>query len=1266
MRKIIVFLIGYLFLITAFAQEKKLYNLDWQKEISFGLEGELNQQALNFKDAQYDFSQSNLPFFTLQLTKIAYTNLGINSISVITVTKEEELLIDVSKIGSEFVVESNIVTIQKQNSTELKIVPFRVNNRGEVEKLLSFELDYSNSSTVRSQRNKKLNFAAQSLLSSGDWYKIAVAKEGVFKLDKAFLTTLGMDVENIDPRKIKLYGYGGGMLPAANSIARPDDLLENSIVVSGEGDGSFDANDYILFYGEDQVEWAYDSTVNLFRHQLNLYSDTTYYYVTAEGANGKRIVTASPSLVTPVSSVTEFDSYAYHELETTNLLKSGSQWLGELFDNVTTYSIGINAPNTVISEQGKAELSVYARSGVKSKFTLSVNGQSFDTEVASTNLSRYEFRFAQTARSIFSFTPNNGLLNMTLSFDKPQAVSKGWLNFLAVNLRSKLIMSSQQMKFRDLRSVVTNGNGTEEALFEFPSTANMMVWDVTDIENITAMNMQVGGNNITFQNNVTSLREYLAFTNTFTSDVFPIGQVENQNLHALSQADMFIVSHSDFLPAADRLAAIHRSEGLTVSVVTPNQIYNEFSSGSQDLIAIRSFLKMFYDRSTTLGTPPKYVLMMGDASYRYKGGLTGNTNYVPSFQSVNSIDPVNSHVSDDYFGLLDDTEGEWNVPSNDRMDVAIGRFPVQTLEEANGIVSKVEAYYSSNSMKDWRNKIVFVGDDEDGVVHMTQANDLSKVVDEKGKAFNNQKIYLDAYQQQATASGARYPQVTEDLVQAVEDGALFVNYTGHGGETGWTAERVLGIFEIINWENKQNLPVFITATCEFSRFDDPLRTSGGELILLNPNGGGIGLMTTTRLVFSSPNYLLNHSFYTEVFNPRPDGEEMRLGDIFLYVKNFNAYSTNSRNFSLLGDPAIRLAIPKESVVTTTINGKPIAQADTLNALTTVTVAGEVTDDDGNKLSDFNGFVYPTVFDKIETKQTLNNDGGGVFAFDTRERRIFKGKATVTNGDFNFSFVVPKDISYSYGSGKISYYAENQQYDANGYSEDIIIGGSNSTLAQDDQGPQMDLYMNDESFVFGGVTNESPVLLVDLSDDQGINTVGSGIGHDIVAVLDGNSENSFILNDYYEAAVDDYTKGKVTFPFADLAPGKHSLTVKAWDVVNNSSEKTIEFTIVEDQEVRIENLVNYPNPFTTNTEFIFQHNQAGAVMDVKLEVFTISGKLVKSIDQMVVNDGFISKDIRWDGRDDYGDKIGKGVYMYKLKIRSANGSTSEKYEKLVIL
>ncbi len=386
----------------------------------------------------------------------------------------------------------------------------------------------------------------------------------------------------------------------------------------------------------------------------------------------------------------------------------------------------------------------------------------------------------------------------------------------------------------------------------------------------------------------------------------------------------------------------------------------------------------------------------------------------------------------------------------------------------------------------------------------------------------------------------------------------------------------------------------------------------------------------------------------------------------LEVKNINATQGNTRNFSLLGDPALKIAIPRYEVLTTQINGKPISQMDTLRALSKATISGIVTDGNGNQLNDFNGLIYPTVFDKERDKKTLNNTGGGVFNYSARESKIFKGKATVVNGAFSFEFVVPKDISYNFGQGKISYYADNAQVDGNGFTERFILGGSDPNAVIDNQGPAIELYMNDASFVYGGITNESPYLLANLSDDQGINTVGNGIGHDLVAILDQNTENAIVLNDYYEAETDSYQRGSIRYLLSELPEGRHTLTLKAWDNANNSSEKTIEFNVVSEKDIKIENLVNYPNPFTTNTEFIFQHNQPGTPMDVKIEVFTVSGKLVKSIDQVVVSEGFLSRDIRWNGRDDFGDRIGKGVYVYKLKVRSRNGSVTEKYEKLVIL
>jgi len=1237
----------------------------WTGELVYGLEGKDNYKTLSFTEAQFDFEQNNMPFFYFE-TGI-YNGKKLNRAIILDATYEplsnEEAKLIEGDIPSEIELSISHSEVRKRIHSYIKFYPFRKNTYGQLEKLIKYkiQLDYS-----RKQRNnnKSMTFAAESVLREGDWYKIGVTKDAVFQLDYNFLSSLGIELNQIDPREIRIYGYGGGMLPQENSEERPDDLVENAIQVVGENDGSFDKSDYILFYGEDQVIWAYDSADQMFTHQVNLFSDTTYYFITTNNGFGKRIVKEAQSSEIPSQIVDEYDYYDFHELDQRNLLSSGRLWVGEIFDGQLTYDFIYDVPNVVTSKKGKIELNVLARSNRVSQFSLEVNNQEFPMNVSGTNLNRSEIDFAKQNISAFEFDPSAGNQVFTLNYDKPQSTSRGWLNRMSFNLRRRLVHQSDQTIFRDSESAGTN----QTAEFQLQANNPIQVWDLTDKYNVIEKFVASSVNSYNFISKTDVLRKYVSFDSYNTSNVFAIGRVQNQNLHASAAMDLVIVTHPKFKDQALKLANFHESEGLRTLVTTPQKIYNEFSSGSQDIIAIRSFFKMFYDRAVNESDMIKYGLFIGDASYDYKYRISGNTNFVPAYQSPNSLDPVFSYVSDDYFALLDNSEGRWQTNASvvDKMDIAIGRFPVKTELEAEGIVQKIIKYSSNQGLSDWRNKVVFVADDGDGVTHMFQANDLARRIELNDKEFNTEKIFLDAFQQQSTAGGARYPEANQEINQSVQQGALFVNYTGHGGETGWTGERVLGISDITSWENINNLPIFITATCEFSRYDDPLRTSGGELTILNPNGGGVALMTTTRLVFSSPNYLLNRTFYNKVFERNSDGSSKRLGDIFMEVKNLHSSQTNSRNFSLLGDPALQMAIPKFRIITTAINGKPISQIDTINALSKVTVEGYIANYDSTKLDGFNGILTPTIFDKEEEKRTLNNDGGGVFRYNVRENRIFKGKVSVINGNFNFSFVVPKDISYQFGNGKISYYADNSSDDAHGFTENLIIGGSNPNAIEDDLGPEMQLFMNDESFIFGGITDNNPTLIVNLSDAQGINTIGSGIGHDLVAVLDEQTDKSFILNDFYEAALDDYTQGKVRFPFNDLAPGRHTLRVKAWDVANNSSEKTIEFNVVESGDLVIQNIVNYPNPFTTNTEFIFQHNQPGVPLDVKVEIFTVSGKLVKSIDRVSVDQGFTSRGIRWDGKDDYGDKIGKGVYVYKLKVRSRNGSSVEKFEKLVIL
>jgi hypothetical protein len=563
--------------------------------------------------------------------------------------------------------------------------------------------------------------------------------------------------------------------------------------------------------------------------------------------------------------------------------------------------------------------------------------------------------------------------------------------------------------------------------------------------------------------------------------------------------------------------------------------------------------------------------------------------------------------------------------------------------------------------------ITFIGDDEDSNIHMSQSDQLAAIVDTTYHAYNIEKIYLDAYQQEQTPGGERYPQVNEAFDKRMEKGCLILNYTGHGGEVGLAHERILEVGQINAWDNKCNMPLFVTATCEFSRFDDPGRVSAGEYVLLNPNGGGIGLLTTVRLVYSTPNFILNRNFYFVAFEPE-NGEQPHIGDVYRKTKVLSGYSTNNRNFTLLGDPALKLNYPTYNVATTHINNVPVgANADTIRALSRITIKGMVTDSLGNKINNYNGVLYPTVFDKVTTVTTLQNDPPiSAFTFKTQRNVIYKGKLNVVNGDFEFTFVVPRDIQFQFGAGRISYFAENGVFDAAGAYENIVVGGSDPNAPADGTGPQVRLFLNDSNFVAGGMTDASPKLFAMIFDSSGVNTVGNGIGHDILAVLDEETDNALVLNDYYQANLNSYQSGTILYPYSKLSEGPHTLSLKVWDVYNNSSTAKTDFVVSSSATLALAHVLNYPNPFTTNTAFYFEHNQACSEFNVTIQVFTVSGKLVKTINEPVHTNGYRSSGITWDGRDDYGDPIGRGTYIYKVFVRSADGQTAEQYEKLVIL
>jgi len=1120
---------------------------------------------------------------------------------------------------------------------------------------------------VQAQRSYKANSA----LASGNWYKIAVKDAGIYKIDLPFLATLGINTTNLASNSIRLFGNGGGMLPEANNISRPDDLEENAIMVIDGGDGVLNGTDYILFFFNGGDQWLKDSVNKKFIHKKNLYSDRSYYYLSV-GGNGKRISSSLSSFL-PNISVTSFNDRLFHELDTINFLSSGKEWYGEEFANTPGHSLTRNFPVSIPNLETTSPVTFIsdclARSiSTGSRFDVSVNGQSLQQVNIPPVAGGIFDLVAQETQTTASGNISQSNFSINYSYVPGSFNSQGWLNWFEIFSRRNLSLNGlDQLLFRDWNSV-GNNNIAEYVISNANSTTQ--VWDVTDPIVPVKMQTNLQGTDLKFINSCTRLREYAAF-NSFLQPIV-IGKIQNQDLHGLSPAAFIIVTTPSLLPQALRLGQFHETKNnLHYALVTNDQVYNEFSSGIPDPSAIRDFVKMFYDRSgSNPAAAPKYLLLFGDASFDYKDRINNNTNLVPAYENNSSLDPLGTYTSDDFFGFLDDNEDINSTILINQLDIGIGRIPAKNIEEAKNYVDKVETYYGKESLGPWRNNQLFIADDEDFNLHLQDAEMLTATSQATAPSFDITKVYLDAFKQESGAGGSRYPQANQMINNKVYNGTLIWNYSGHGGSVRLAEEVVIDQDIVNSWNNVNKLPLFITATCDFAPYDNPVINSLGENILLRPKTGGIALLTTTRVVFSFSNRIINNNYLQFALEPDSNGVYKSLGESIRVAKNYTYQTSgdiaNNRKFTLLGDPALTLAYPSLKVQATKVNNIPVSQSDTISATEKVIMEGEVTGAQGNLLSNFNGTVYPTVYDKIQTINTLANDATSqVAGFQAQNNILYKGKASVVNGKFSFSFKLPKDINYQYGNGKLSLYAENGSDDANGYFTNFIIGGTANNIDNDKEGPVIKAYLNDDKFVNGSITNENPILIVKLSDSSGINTAGTGIGHDIVATLDNDNRQFFILNDFYEADLNSYQRGVIHFQLPVLTGGLHSLKIKAWDVLNNSGEYILEFTVAKDEELVINHVLNYPNPFTSKTQFWFEHNRPGQNLQVKVQVFTVTGKVVKTIKQTINDAGNRSCEVDWDGRDDYGDKLGRGVYLYRLTVITPDGKKKERVERLVV-
>lgn len=1178
-------------------------------------------------------------------------------------------------------VNTSIGISRKRPYAMVSFVPLRRNPlSGRVEKLTKFTLNLSVAPDRQLKRAQA--YASNSVLSSGTWYKVSVASTGVYKLDYDFLKTkCGFDLASTPASSIAVFGNGGGMVPDRNAAARLDDLQENpTYIADNNGNNKIDQGDYILFYAQGPDSWSYDTAAQRFVYSKNLYSDNIFYYVTPDKGTGKRI----PAVSVPgpgVRTIYQFDDYAAHQSDKYNLLHSGKLWLGDRMSTLSpTATVSFSMPNVVSSVPVKLYSYAAATSAYASTIYVSVNGQNLlahsctgigspDYPDAYHTDNGNNFTYPKTA----SFTAPSSNFDLTYTFSNPDANgnSFGYIYNVTINATRSLNFTGTFMPFRSLASV-----GAGPTTFSFASTTpGMHVWDVTDITAI----QDIQGSGFNFTANTPTLREFAAVdVNGSFSTPTPVGSVANQNLHAIGQPAMLIITPDDLLNASNDLAAWHsQTDHLSVKVVTLAQVYNEFGSGRPDISAIRDFVRMVYDKAGTDSTKlPQYLLLMGDGSFDPKDRTPDNNNQFPTYQSLESYNILASYVTDDYFGCLDDSEGGDMNDSNQMLDISIGRIPAADESEASAMVSKIKLYKSTSTLASWRNATTFVGDEPwggaVGVPFEEEANKLGEIIRINYPAFNVDKIICDAYQRVSTPGGFRYPDVNTAILNRINTGTLVISYTGHGGINNWANARIFNVSDIQNLQNKEKLPLFVTATCDFSRFDDPANKTAGEYLMTNAQGGAIGMVTTVRPVYQDPNSALQEAMFPFLFtmyhNRRPTIGEAMTETKNIVIHNYSYYTTNTREFVLLGDPALTLDYPQYNVVTTAVDNVPVGQPhDTLKALKYVTISGEVRDANNNRLTSFNGSCFPLVFDKLTTFKTLQNESDyPLKIYNTYKNSIFKGQCSVTNGSFSFSFIVPKDINYAVGDGRISYYASNGSTDANGYQNDIVIGGAADTTLSDKDGPKIKLYMNDEKFVYGGITDPNPKLLAELWDTSGINTTGNGLGHDLTAVLDADTKNPVVLNDYYQSALNNFRRGTVSYPYSSLSDGPHTLKVKAWDILNNSAEDNTEFIVEASAKLALKHVYNYPNPFTTKTEFMFEHNRPGQELKVQVQIYSVSGHLVKTIQEDIVASGYRVDDLRWDGLDDYGDKIGKGVYIYKIHVKDQQGNTADQFQKLVVL
>ena len=1122
-----------------------------------------------------------------------------------------------------------------------------------------------------------------SVLNNGKWAKVGVVDQGIYSLTPQDLESLGLGSSPFDSEKIGIYGRTSGILPEVNAISREVDLLPLRILLEDGNDGEFSGSDRIYFFGESPHNWEYDSNLNIYEFKKNVYGDEQIYFVTS--TEGGERIQASPQLSGSAEIIDRYIHLAHHELDNQNLVGSGRQWFGELFDFTLSrdISLGLDALDSLSIAQFQAR--AVGRSSVAGTRLEMSSGQGFFgalTFGAVSSSSGADYVDGSYLKVDQSYSSGNwGVVN--LSFDRSVNPSaSAWLDYINVNADSPFRWRQKSMVWnfpsRDTAVVQANLSWVTGGLAD-----NGQVWNVTKPLSPTKVQtisfFQNGNANWGIKMPGDSAQKIAIFQLGNTASPNLLGSIQNQNLRALESIDYVIVSPEHLLSEAQRLAEFHNLNGdLRTMAVDVQKIYNEFSSGVQDITAIKDFLRHLWKKAPQEEDRPEFLLLFGDASYDFKNRIVPNTNQIPIYQSQKSFSLYSSFSTDDFYGFMDDDEGN-NLRAK-KLDLCIGRIPVNTISEAQSVVNKILSYsHPSNSRGVWRKKVLFVSDDVDAgweAVLTSIPDAIAQRIDTMYPFLDVQKMYSDSYEQNSSSGSQSYPDLRLELIQNINDGNLVTAYVGHGGEVGWSSENILQLNDTKTFNNGNRLPLFITVTCEFSRLDDPLRTSAGEHLLLNPSGGAIALLSTTRIVYVDGAATLNDSIFRVVFE-KENNRFKTFGQILRSAKN-STYSSDKLRFSLLGDPALRLNVPEHNIILDSLNSKYLNSgidsafnhiSDTLKALSYNEMSGHIEDGSNNQLlGGVNGEILITLFDKSTEENTLKNDNEGpIITFDQRKNIAYRGKAKIRNGRFKAQWIMPLDISLDLGKGKFSYYAEFDSSDASGSDQRVWIGGINTEAPVDIEGPIINIFMDDTTFVPGGVTDPSPLGIVKLMDENGINTIGTGIGHDLMGCLDSNWNESFSLNSRYSSDFNTYKRGTATWPFTNLEDGPHKFFVRAWDSYNNISQSSVEFYVTSKDNVQLGDFRIYPNPGFGPFQLDVEHNLKGDSVSVVWSIQQSNGTIVYSDEWIGVAEDAVFNANPWTGKGPSGNSLPAGWFIARVDItRLSDGQTVRSAERIILL